>query len=518
MKRKFLLFLTSFAVIINTGISKAQWISHHKPVFQGIVPQPAAGVPITDLKFRTSVIRITDARSLNLKGIVPVYSKRQAWNSDESYLLLADNGNGNVRLYNGISYQFIGNLPDVSGEDIFWSPADPDLIYFNPDSVLNTYRISTGQINKLYAFTLYSFANTRGEGNLSNDGKYYAIAGQHYNYTTGDVTISDILVFDIQSNAVIKTIPLPGNLTDFDWVSISPLGNYVVVDYADWENGRYHGLEVYDRNLNFIWQKPLGPGHSDMGIDAGNQEMIIMEKYDSDADSTFIMKYRLSDGQETKLLGLSARFDLHISCRNEQRRDWCFISTFDYMGRLTDDSLSWMPFEDELFALKMDGSRKVERIAHHHSRRFSPSTPDADKSVYAAEPHATINRSGDRILFGSNWRTKIDQESSVDTYVADFKSFLGFNEIYNIPGIKGIVFPNPVRETACFRFLLNEKSEVNLEIKDITGKILKTVFKLHLEKGFHEIPFTVSSIPSGIYLACLQTDHLNLIIKIAVTN
>lgn len=506
MKTLVFIFLTSVALVANTCFLKAQWITHHKPAFQGIVPQPAAGVPISDLKFRTSVIRITNSRSLNLKGIVPIYSKRQAWNSNENYFILGDYGNGHVRLYNGTTYQFISDLTDVSGEDIFWSPTDPDRIIFNPDSVLKSYRISTGQISEIHAFTPYNHANTWGEGNLSNDGRYYALVGRLYNYATGEVKIKDILVYDLQTNTVTSKMALPGNLTDFDWVSISPLGNYVVVDYADKITGRYHGVEVYDRNLNFIWQKPIGAGHSDLGIDAEKKEILIMDKYDDDTDSTFIMKYNLSDGKETRLLGLSARFDLHISYRNEQRGDWCFISTFDNNSRLTDDSLSWLPFEDEVFALKIDGSKSVQRIAHHHSRVYSPSMPE-ETDTYPAEPHATVSRRGDRILFGSNWRILTEQTASVDAYVADFRNLLGLSNRYNSPVTKGIVFPNPVRETACFRFFLNQKSAVQLEIRDLTGRTLKTTGKLQLEEGIHEIPFTVSSFPSGFYLGCLQTEN-----------
>jgi hypothetical protein len=464
MKKLIFLFLTSFCILAHPNFSIAQWITSHHSIFQGDVSQPAVGIPITDLKFRTSVTRITNSRSLSLKGIVPIYSKRQAWNSDESYLLLGDFGNGNVRLYNGSTYQFIDDLSEVSGDDIFWSPTDPDLIYFNPDSVLYSYRISTEQVNEIHAFTQYFHANTWGEGNLSDDGRYYPVVGRLYNYVTGEVKIKDILVYDLQTNLVIGTMALPDTLTSFDWVSISPLGNYVVVDYADWETGRNHGMEVYDRNLKFIWQKPLGPGHTDMGTDAGNQEIMIMEKYDGDVDSTFIMKYRLSDGQETKLLGLSSLFDLHISYRNQQLKDWCVISTFDFSGRLSDDSLTWLPFEDEIFALKLDGSRYVKRIAHHHSQRYSPSTLD----LYAAEPHATINRSGDRILFGSNWRTKIEETASVDTYLVDFKSFMGSGDLYDLPELHGVIYPNPAREIAHIRFYLDEKSVVKFIIKDVS--------------------------------------------------
>jgi hypothetical protein len=146
-----------------------------------------------------------------------------------------------------------------------------------------------------------------------------------------------------------------------------------------------------------------------------------MDRYDAESNSTFVDKYRLADGQETRLLQISELFDVHISCRSEGRPGWCVLSTFDFVGRLTDDAASWLPFEDEIFALNLDGGGGVERLAHHHSRRYSPSTPDSDHSNYWAEPHATVSRKGDRILFGSNWRKDLADPASVDTYMVEWR-------------------------------------------------------------------------------------------------
>src|SRR5512143_2505250 len=56
----------------------AQWITHHNPIFQGQWDKPSAGQPFRDPRFGTSLLRLTDARSEGMPGIVPQYSKRQA--------------------------------------------------------------------------------------------------------------------------------------------------------------------------------------------------------------------------------------------------------------------------------------------------------------------------------------------------------------------------------------------------------------------------------------------------------
>ncbi len=77
----------------------------------------------------------------------------------------------------------------------------------------------------------------------------------------------------------------------------------------------------------------------------------------------------------------------------------------------------------------------AERIAHHHSKRFSPLTPDPDNSVYWAEPHATVNRAGTKVLWGSNWRQDMNLVTSVDTYLCDFTPWIGVPSQLNINNI-----------------------------------------------------------------------------------
>lgn len=409
--------------LVSVPILKAQLISTHDPLFMPATPKPAVGILYTDPVFNTAVHRITNAVNSGNLGIVPQYSKRQAWNANDSLMILLNGDQGYFSLYNGQTYQFIRALDDpaIGGEDVFWHPLQKNTIIFAGDSILYSYDVATNSTTPLHVFNQYSWINTRGEGNLSNDGRYYAFLGQVYNYSTGDVTFKDIVVYDLVVDQVISIMPLPqAELWDFDWVSVSPLGNYVAIDYADTETGRYHGVEVYDRNLNFLWQLPLGAGHSDCGLDATGDEILVMAVYDADSNLNRINKYRLSDGNMTKLLTLSLYFDMHISFRDVDLPGWCIISAFDFVDRLTDDSLSWLPFEDEVFALNTDGTRDVRRIAHHHSRRFSPVTPDPDNSVYWAEPHATVNKAGTKVLWGSNWRENMDQVTGVDTYLCEF--------------------------------------------------------------------------------------------------
>ena len=406
--------------LAGLSIAPAQIVTNHLALPPPNLPKPAVQSPVRDPVFGTPLVRLTDARAAGQPGAFPHYSKRQAWNVDESLLLLTSD-DGRFSVHDGRNYAFLRVVDQVGGEDVFWHPTATNLVFYNDQNTLYTVDVWTDERILIYAATDYSYANTGGEGNLSRDGRYYAVYARDYDETAERILPRALLLIDVAEKREVSRLALLESMEDFDWISISPLGNYIVVDYATENLGRFQGVEVYDRSFNLIWQKPLGSGHSDLGVDANGEEYLAIVVYDSESNLNVSKKFRLQDGAETALISVPWNLFQHFSCRHEPASDWCFISTYAGTGLLTDDPATWFPFEDEIFAIKLDGSQQVERIAHHRSRRFSPTTPDSDTSVYWAEPHATVSRKGDRILFGSNWREAVEQVSSVDAYLADLR-------------------------------------------------------------------------------------------------
>jgi len=492
--------ITCFSVVIIglflPRIATGQFVTHHNAIFQGEIAQPLPGVPFTDPNFQTPVVRLTDARARSINGLFPDYAKRQAWNSDESLMILRS-AYSDAFLFNGKSYEFIKVLEGVAGDDVFWNPVKPDEIIYNQgDSILHRYNVTTDERTQIHSFAPFNFVNTLGEGNLSMDGKYYAAAERYYNFETGEVTFHDLIVYDLQEDRIVSTHLLPqGQLADFDWISISPLGNYVVVDYANWETGRYRGIEVYDRNFNFLWQKGLGPGHSDLGLDANGEEVLVMDIYSEADNQTHICKFALADGDSTHLLALSLLFDMHESCRALSRPGWVYVSTFDYFERLTDSQENWLPFEDEVFALKMDGSGTVERYAHHHSREYSTYTPDRDHGAnYFAEPRATVSKDGTRILFASNWRIKMDEDFSIDAYLVDLRNMItGLPEAeLSIKPRSFSVYPNPAGDHLYFQSD-HPIPDYRIRLYDSIGRFLSEFIA---DQGSADL--NVSTLPAGL--------------------
>ncbi|HDZ06100.1 hypothetical protein [Maribacter sp.] len=76
---------------------------------------------IVDPSFGTIIRRISNAGNGGV--IKPMYSTIQAWNADETRMILYDQTNGVHQLLDGMSYEFIRNLDAVRPDDLeqlFW--------------------------------------------------------------------------------------------------------------------------------------------------------------------------------------------------------------------------------------------------------------------------------------------------------------------------------------------------------------------------------------------------------------
>lgn len=414
----FTLLLIFISLNVFPSYTLAQ-ITNHDRIPQATMAKPEIRMAIKDPNFFTKMVRITDSQTADMKGSFPLLAKRQAWNVDESLMILK-NGEDSVLLYDAQTYEFKKILTGVSGQDIFWHPTDPFSIIYNPGNALYSYNVITEEVKLIHSFSEYVIANSRGEGNLSDDGRYYAFIGETNRFQS--LKLEHLVLYDLWMDKIVSQKTFLNRSVDFSGISVSPKGNFIVVNYLIEKKPLFAGIEVYDRNLNRLWSNSLNIKHSDLAIDSNGMEVLVASRYKLETNATMIEKYRLIDGEMTTLLTLSPEFNASISCRNATSFGWSLISTYDNQLRLTDSIDNWLPFEDEIFLLNMDGSQRVQRLAHHRSRRFSPPTPDTYNSIAQAEPQAIISRNLDRVLFASNWRENVENMSSIDTYLVDTRS------------------------------------------------------------------------------------------------
>ncbi|MGD9899323.1 MAG: T9SS type A sorting domain-containing protein [Calditrichaceae bacterium] len=68
-------------------------------------------------------------------------------------------------------------------------------------------------------------------------------------------------------------------------------------------------------------------------------------------------------------------------------------------------------------------------------------------------------------------------------------------------------YPNPFNPTTRIKFGLPESGIVRIDIFDVTGKKIKTLFDGNKEAGYHEIQFAADNIASGIYFYRIQANN-----------
>ena len=362
---------------------------------------------VKDPSFGTTIRRISDAGNGNV--IKPMYSTIQAWNADESLMILYDQSKGVHRLLDGMTYAFIRNLDDIRPDDIeqlFWDFDNPDQLYYleaktddfiqyNPRTKAKKVLINlddatpncTGSISLGNDVQMMSWDSDVIGFRCNNDKAYY------YRLSTGKVTefaISDVAYY----------APMPG-----------PSGKLF-----------YHDTEVYGadgqrtRSLNQAKIEHSCLGKLPNGHDANFS--IAFAEGPSGGCIGDIIAHDLVTGECFPVISQSQGYDYpqsgtHISAlaHKNTQGGWVAASMVGY-----DEDGQALLDQELVIARAEPGSVKVCRIGHHRS--------DERQFDYWGEPHATISPTGTRVLFGSDWSGPEDGRS-VDSYVVELPSFEG---------------------------------------------------------------------------------------------
>jgi len=323
------------------------------------------------------------------------YSRRQAWNSDESLVLLG------TSIYRFPSMQLLVSTIPLSSE-WNWSNESPNKlfgVYFGPKpNQLVSWSINENKIHVIHKFSEYEKCNIgQGEGNISNDDKFIVLICSK---TDDD---KDLISFNLQSRTVLGIHPADSRI---NWASFSQSGKYVVVEHNTLKE--VEAEEVVRFNPDFTDPTLLitQRSHGDLGIDEDGNDVLVM------INTNHIQTVRLHDGARTKLkIGswLSSFSFGHVSCRNTNRPGWCYLSTGGRnraigaikLGaakkQVSRDSLPNAPFES--------GIRAFEYWTHHNST----------SSTYWAQPKASASPSGRRVVFTTDW----DGQFPIRDYVID---------------------------------------------------------------------------------------------------
>ena len=93
------------------------------------------------------------------------------------------------------------------------------------------------------------------------------------------------------------------------------------------------------------------------------------------------------------------------------------------------------------------------------------------------------------------------------------------NELKNGNGELRInVYPNPVNSLLVVGFSLLEKSNIKIQIYDITGREIETLVNEIKDIGKHKIEFNAEKLNNGIYFCRLEAENMSMTKKIAVVH
>ena len=392
---------------------------------------PPAGFPFVDPRFCTSLRRVSDTSDSGGYE-TQVYSQLQAFSSDNVYLLLDG--------YDGFVVRRVDDLSPVTGLDTSgwndprWRPMQPHvMVHFdsNEDTVL---RLQLTSVDALTTTTVYTFPTPyerirvpHSWDELSEDGRWLAgMASQ-----SDDTQV--IFALDLQARALGAQLSIPAlyagpcdpdpvwGEVEPDWIGVSPLGRYMVVQWARDGTDRCSGLETFDLQTGaFVGRVYDGHQHGDLGVD-------------TDGDTEFFMTFELAGpppDNDRPAIGMRALpgnatasppvylqildwgSSEHISCRGP--KGVCLVTA----GSLA--SNGWNPFETELFLQYTDGS--ISRLAHHRSSSCG----------YWVQPRATISRDGRYVVFASDWGRELDcgDMGRGDPYIIDLQASIEWHYLY----------------------------------------------------------------------------------------
>lgn len=390
-----LLFLAGNVGAQQTGISDPAVVVTVAPL-----PRPAVGVTVTDPVFGTTLRRISNT-SQGSGFETHTYSQLQAFSSDSAYILLVGDNGYVVRRMS--DFGLVGGVNSDEWNAPRWRPGGHTIVHYdsNADTTLRviSFNVDTGQSQTLYTFPAgwERIRSNQSFDELSHDGRWMAGMATRSN---GDQTI---FALDLQGNSLGAQISLSGlyagpcepdptwGEVEPDWVGASPLGRYLVVQWARDGTERCSGQETFDISTGgFVGRVYDGHQHGDLGVlpDGTTEFFMTFELYNPNAGGLLSLGYRVLPGnatvQEPVYLQAIDWHGAHISCQGAN--GVCLVTS----DALPEEN-GWSAFEAELYLQYTDG--RVDRLVHHRSSSCG----------YWVQPRASLSRDGRYAIFASDW-------------------------------------------------------------------------------------------------------------------
>ncbi|MFQ5794212.1 MAG: hypothetical protein ACE5JP_04080 [Candidatus Bipolaricaulia bacterium] len=484
------------------------------------LPLQPRGVPFTDPVFETTLIHLTDDSDRGGLG-THIYSQLQAFSFDNVYVLLIEGSGYVVRRMSNLS--LVQGL-DTSGWNApRWHPGrSHTIIHFdsNDDTVV---RVQFTDVDTLTTTTVFTFPaqyervfNNQSFDEISLDGRWMAGAVQRndgamilFALDISDETLGAVLPVSDLYAGPCQPDPVWGEIEP-DWVGVSPLGRYLVVQWQRDGTTRCSGLETFDIQTGaFVGRVYDGHQHGDLGVlPDGVAEYFMTTALASPEDNNLpaIVLHRLPGTNTVSPLQLVRTIlwgdASHISCRGPA--GVCVVTSSPTGGT----------FDAEVYLQYVNGS--VLRLVHHRSSECG----------YWVQPRASISRDGHYVIFASDW----GQEMGTDSCGGG--NDLGRGEAYIIqlsdeeisppepepaPEPAEVYFyPNPVTADRGFVHLdLDEPGNVTIHVYSVGGNLVRRLAENRLHSpGDPDIAWNTRDdrgrwVANEVYLILVQLEDGN---------
>ena len=401
---------------------------------------PPLNQPVTDPTFSVNFKRITDATSRASGYAVHDYSQLQAFSYDNRYILL--NGDQGYIVKDVATAQTVRTLADSNNFGVNaprWRGNTHNIIFFddNGDSALRLEQLNvdSGSVTPLFTFpaNYETIVTVSSSDELSNDGRWLAGLATTPN---GNVIFSLNIEESIaQSRLVGAQVPISSlfqptgsceiyrdidengqpivyGAVDPDWIGVSPLGNYLIVQWERDGTTPCSGLEL--RNIQtgaLIANIRDRHDHGSLGLTADGREAFLSIMGESPENSQLpalaYWEFENRNSNPHFLLTIPWNLD-HVSCVGP--RGICAVTSYYAEGNQR------QVFDGEIYLIGFD--RSVKRLLHHRSSECG----------YWVQPRASISRDGRYIVFDSD----LQIETGGQTSCTRLNTLEGGGEVYII--------------------------------------------------------------------------------------
>ena len=411
---------------IENGLIKVpDPLSGHNPLFPlKARALPAPGESFPDPEFGTNLTRVT--RTLGLRH---EYSRFDPFNADKSMVLLQVPESGEWRVYGTrtLPYDDQPNLKaSLSMEEPRWDPYYQEILWGLRDFKIAIYNVTDqtefvvkdfsldgviGPIVRaepdLYRITM----NNEGESSL--DKRYWAFILQG---TGDDYRPRYIFTWDRQEDKVLGVYQISPSESSIDWVSMSSLGNYVLIGGDDTDRGNITGLMMANKELKRFHKLDYATAHSDVGLDTDGREILVMQNTRTDYIDMIPIDWNTESIDESggsyegtnriPLIKLNYNSEdpeglnsgVHISCNAP---GYCVISTT--IGPNVPEQ-NWL--DRSMVLVRLDNDPETFYLAKMYG-----TTQD-----YWEETHAAISTDGRTVVWATNWNQHVGTENAKNMF------------------------------------------------------------------------------------------------------